>query len=297
MSAASDSRAGGGAVLRGVALDAQPRVLRRPGALPARAAGASIPGSRGTEPSPSAPPPPVPPESLPGYADGLRAGFAQGEAAQRARELGTLEASRRMGFEQGREEGRQAGLAEGRAAARAEVEREAHAAAEAAAARMSQLDRLVASIPAEITRRLEQAEDDMVALCHAVVCRILGDELVTPGGVAEHVRQAIREVGPAAFASGRGQLAIHVHPGDLAALEADAVLAAWLRQHASAGAVQWIPDGHVRLGGCLVRSAEGALDARLETQLDALHEILTRKRGQGAAAPSSGGPAAPREGA
>jgi flagellar assembly protein FliH len=280
-----------------VRLDPRPVVLRRPEAA-GRAVGTTVPQAA-TPASSQAPAPPVPPEKLPGFPEGFRAGVAHGEAAQRARELQTLEASQRMAFEQGREEGRLQGIAEGREAGRAAVEREARATGEATAARLEKLDRLLAALPGEIGRRLENAEDDMIALCHAAVCRILGEELLTPEGIAQHVRQAIREGGPSAFGGGHGQLAIHVHPRDLAALESDPALAAWLRQHATSGAVQWAADERVRLGGCIIRSVEGSLDARLETQLAALGRLLEEKRASAAgptdaAVPTetrSGGPA------
>jgi flagellar assembly protein FliH len=287
MSATGGGSRTGGAVLRGVLLDPQPLVLRRPGSTPHQTAGRPASAAQYAE-SAHAPADarasPMQPEAVPAYQEGFRAGLAQGEAAHQARDLGLIEASQRMGFE-----GWQRGLEDGRQAGRAAVERDARAGVEATAARLAQLDRLLAALPVELGRRLDESEDDMVALCHAVVCRILGDELVTRDGVGHLVRQAIRESAPSGFGGGHGQLAIHVHPRDRAALESEPSLAAWLRQHASAGAVQWVSDEHVELGGCVVRSADGALDARLETQLATLRGLLAdRPAGtdQGAAASS-----------
>jgi flagellar assembly protein FliH len=72
-------------------------------------------------------------------------------------------------------------------------------------------------------------------------------------------------------------LAIHIHPGDLEMLRADATLSEWLKRHGS-GPIQWRADETVRLGGCVVHTDRGSLDARLETQLWALHEILLAGR-------------------
>lgn len=269
-----------GAVLRGIGLDPRPRVLPVPAGTQAR-----LDPPRATAPAVDVRPAGSGSiEASPGYTSGYRAGFAEGEAAQRARDLEAIDASRAIAVEQGREEGRRQGIAEGREFGKAAVDREARTALDAAASRLAQLDRLLASLPAELTRRLSEAEDDMVALCHGVVCRILGEELRTAEGVARLVREALRGGAPAAFGSGHGSVTIHVHPGDRTALEADATIAAWLRGHASAGGVQWVSDERVRLGGCIVRSAEGSLDARLETQLEALRALLSTRHAEGSAA-------------
>lgn len=285
MSDSSNGSGAGGSLLRGVALDPRPVVLSAPGhGIPATASAGATGGP---------PPVSVPVESSPGYQEGLRAGLAQGEAAQRARDDSAVAAVQRRAFEQGLEEGRQKGIMEGRELGRAAVERDGKAALDAAAGRLAQLDRLLASLPMALTRRLAEAEEDMVALCHAIVCRILGDELRTPAGVAQLVRQAIREGGLA----GLGKLAIHIHPRDWATLAADDSLAERLARHAGTGPVQWVADEHVVLGGCLIQSAEGTLDARLETQLRALGAVLATSRPTpavevGAAPPAEGPPGA-----
>ena len=283
-----------GAVLRNVAMDPRPIVIGRssqaaarrgqPGedGKAARHEAAGMPGGGATVA-------PADPTSLPGYDEGFRAGVASAEAAQRARAQASVDAAQRAAFDRGREEGKAQGLAEGREAGRLKAEQDVRAARDAAAARIAQLDELLEGIRSELARRLEQAEDDMVGLAHAAICRILGEELVTRGGVAQHVRQAIREGGFLGAGSSLGQLAIHVHPRDLAGLESDPLLASWLRQHSAAGVVRWVPDERVRMGGCLVRSGEGTIDARLETQLGALQRVLIEGRAaKQAAAPSAG---------
>ena len=135
----------------------------------------------------------------------------------------------------------------------------------------------------------------MVALCHAIVCRILGDTLAQREGPARLVRTAVAAcIGERAPAAGDAMLtAIHVHPRDLGHLCADESLAAWLAPRLAEGAsahdaaVPWVADESVELGGCIVRSTEGSLDARLATQLTALTQWLARARG--AATPSHGG--------
>ncbi len=293
MSAPKVTREFAGAVLRDVTMDPRPIVLGRvrrgvgggaQRAAPGDAPGHEAPGVPGAGGSSA----PADPASLPGYDEGFRAGAASAEAAQRARAQASVDATQRAAFERGREEGKAQGLAEGREAGRQKAEQDARSVRDAAAARVAQLDGILERIQAELAKRLQHAEDDMVTLAHAAICRILGEELVTRDGVAQHVRQAIREGGFLGAGSSLGQLAIHVHPQDLGALEGDPLLASWLRQHAAAGVVRWVPDERVRFGGCLVRSGEGTIDARLETQLTALRRVLVEGRAAMQAASSAG---------
>lgn len=272
-----------GAVLRDAAMDPHPMLIGRAWAAAGQPAPAGASGRTSAHAGPAVPGAgacvaPPDPASLPGYEEGFRAGAVSAEAAQRAREQASIDATQRAAFERGRDEGKAQGLAEGREAGRRSAEQEARAVREAVAARVAQLDELLATLRTELARRLERAEDDMVTLCHAAICRILGEEYLTRDGVAQHVRQAIREGGFLGAGSNLGQLAIHVHPQDLAKLEADSMLASWLRQHAAAGVVRWVPDERVRMGGCLVRSGDGTIDARLETQLAALRAVLSEGR-------------------
>jgi flagellar assembly protein FliH len=255
-------------VLRNVVVDDRPRLLARPGAgrpggrQPAAGSAIAQEGSGGA------------------YEDGYRAGVSAGEAAMRDKYEATLENGYREAFEQGLVDGRQQGLTEGREAGRQVVEREARAAREERAARLTQLEKLLVALPAEMERRLASADEEMVALCHGVICRLLGDTLVTREGIAHRVRQALREAGGH---SGNGrsaakQLAVHLHPRDLAELERDEVVSAWMRQEASTqGVVRWVADAQVDPGGCVVHSGEGNLDARLDTQMTALRQLLLRR--------------------
>jgi flagellar assembly protein FliH len=130
------------------------------------------------------------------------------------------------------------------------------------------LDQLLSSVRAEVGARIAAAEDEMIALSHAVVCRILGDRLVTREGLADAMRQAVRA------AAANGDLTVRLHPEDLAQLQVDPTAAEFLDR--SAGKLHWIADDQVGRGGCVMTSSEGTLDARLETQLDSLRRVLLR---------------------
>lgn len=172
-----------------------------------------------------------------GWAAGQREGMAQGR-----------EEGYRNGFEAGREDGYLQGLKEGRADGQLEAQAMARLTVDD---RLRHLDQLLAALPAEMIKRLHQSEDEMAALCFEVICRIVGDAVKDPHAVRGMVRRAVQ------LASTQ-LVAIHVHPADLAGLQGDAELNAWLaRQRAQEGSpVQWVADDRVELGdACCVRLA------------------------------------------
>lgn len=207
---------------------------------------------------------------------------AQAAAAQIGEE------ARRLGYE----EGFAKGCAEGRAQGSEEAQRLASQAAEQAArelqahaertiqelrqqaqaayqARIQVLDGLVAALPPQVEARLAAAEDDMLALCFEVVCRVLGESAARPEMLRAQLNRAMDSL------RHRRLVAVHLHPDDLAALERDHGLAA---NRPGGKEIQWIADAQVALGGCILQSPEGGLDARLETQLDALRDLLQQTR-------------------
>ena len=144
-------------------------------------------------------------------------------------------------------------------------------------ARLETLEGLIASLPSQIEARLAAVEDDMLALSFEAVCRMLGERAVQPEAVRAQLTHAMSGL------RGRRLLAVHLHPDDLADLmEEPNSLASG---HWGGGDVQWIASTDIALGGCILQSPEGGLDARLETQLRALRDLLMQSR----AANRSGG--------
>lgn len=137
-------------------------------------------------------------------------------------------------------------------------------------ARVRVLDGLIAALPPAIEARLAAAEDDMLALCFEVVCRVLGESAVRPEALRAQLVNATREL------RGRKLAAIHMHPEDLALLQQESQELS--REPLAGGSVQWIASTDVELGGCILQSPEGGLDARFETQLNALRESLLQTR-------------------
>jgi flagellar assembly protein FliH len=192
-----------------------------------------------------------------------------------------LEAGREEARQAGFEQGLQQGLAEGRDRGVSEVQRDTDAMRATMVQQMELLEHWAKSLKAQtaqhLAQRLEAVEDDMVALCHVAISRLLGAHALTPRIITEGVRRSVSEC---CGDSLEGLLSVDVHPADLELLQMDSDVANWLATKQGTGVV-WRADGQVALGGCVVRSTSGNLDARLETQLTALTKALLQHRSEG----------------
>ena len=211
-----------------------------------------------------------------------------------------FEAARRQGYEEGLASGQAEGRAHGEALARQRADEVAqttttrheqalaertekldrtlrHEAQARFATRFGVLDGLIAALPPRIEARLAAAEEDMLALAFEAVCRILGDQAVRPEALRAQVALAL------AGLRERKWVAVHLHPDDLAALAVDRDT---LLDGADGPAIEWVASTEVASGGCIVQSPAGGLDARLETQLGLLRDLLVQTRAEVAAAPS-----------
>ena len=269
-SADATSTLAAGSVLRDVAMHAAPVVLGGRRALRV----VPVPAASSMPLMPAAALAPVDADAA--FARGLREGRAQGL-------LEALASAQEDGHRKGYELGLQQGAAKGRLDAEAEVLRQSRQAQDDAAEKAVRVDRLfaeaLAQFRAHLEDRLEMAQDDMVDLCCAAVRQILGDEFTDRRQAVGAVRQAVsRWVATGRHGMGVGAVSVLVHPSDLELLQSDASLAEWLLQRGMQD-IAWEADHQVRIGGCIVRSATGDLDARFETQLASLHEIVLGARG------------------
>ncbi|RAN48429.1 hypothetical protein RB25_11635 [Herbaspirillum rubrisubalbicans] len=198
------------------------------------------------------------------------------EACQRGVEQGRLQ-----GMELGRTEGYERGMAEARSLIERQLEETMQAHRQSMQARTQQLDQLLTTLAAAIGERIEAAHDDVLAICYAATCRVLGEHLVQPAVVAGQVKKAIQECCNEWDRNGSGaaMLAVHMHPQDIAHLKQEPSMQQWLLRPA-ASLLQWHEDAQIQLGGCIVRTSHGSLDARMETQLLALQEAMLSARRQ-----------------
>jgi flagellar assembly protein FliH len=98
---------------------------------------------------------------------------------------------------------------------------------------------------------------------------MMGSAAVTREGIQALVAEAAAQ----AFNSER--LVVRLHPGDLAALRDAGALEPVLP---SGALVSWAGDQGIALGGCIVETDSGELDARLETQMARLRATLLAAR-------------------
>ncbi|WP_433693403.1 FliH/SctL family protein [Herbaspirillum seropedicae] len=192
------------------------------------------------------------------------AGFKQGEAA--GKEEG-LQRGREDAYQEGLLEGREAGLRQGLEEAKLRIKHELDEHTKALREKELQLENLLQAIPAQLARRFESSEEDMVALSHAVVLQILGSAFASHEGTRLVLTAQLKNLA-------QNQLVVlRVHPRDLLLLDEMSQLSELVQQ-----GVRWEADDQVALGGCIIDTREGSLDVRLETQLRLFAELLIQTR-------------------
>lgn len=229
-------------VMRGVSMGTGSLILRLPGpavpATPKAASPMAEPGGTG-KPSETA-------DDLPSVEQIRRDAYAAG-----------AKAGRKRGFEEGVKTGQE----QGRAATLAEHQ-----------SHVARFESLLEHMAQTIPRQLKDGEDDIVALAFTVVCRLLGETAHTRAGIAALLRQAVAglRAGPL--------LVVRMHPADLALVRTEPALAALMARLEGPGGVQWRADEDAVLGGCMLESVHGELDARLHTQMVRLRDHLLAVR-------------------
>lgn len=199
----------------------------------------------------------------------LEADAGREQARQEARAAG-YEAGRA----QGEKDGYEAGLRQ--ALERSEMDRRAalesnQADRQKLADALEKIRHMAEAVSRQKTAFVEGAEDDMLALAFEALCRVLGETAAT----RDMVRAAV--VNALAHWRGKAALEIHVHPQDLEWLEADEDLSARFGAHVH-HPIRWVANADLALGGCMLRSPEGALDARLDVQMEGFKAMLLQTR-------------------
>lgn len=179
-----------------------------------------------------------------GYQEGLRQG----------RELGTT-----SGHDEGFRQGLAQGLSEARQYARTEVEQEMQQAIEIQQTHLHEqnqrLSRMLSTWGEQQSAFQSKYADDMLALCFDAVGQIVGRLVQDPAQVIEMLRAVLQETGTA---SG---LTVRLHPQDHALVQP---LTVQITDKVRSD-IHLEPDSRIQLGGLLVESDQGTLDARLET--------------------------------
>lgn len=134
---------------------------------------------------------------------------------------------------------------------------------------LSTLRSLIASAQAAHVRSIEKVADDAAEVVLVAVGKILGEGFLKPEMALAVVRQAIRHC------QAREGLQVRVAPEQFAFIEERRQ--EWLGGIGAAD-VTLVADEQIQCGGCVIQSASGAVDARLETQLRRLCDTLRTAR-------------------
>ena len=134
-----------------------------------------------------------------------------------------------------------------------------------AADRADQLKPVLEALLASRASLLAGADDLLVEVVHGALCRMLGDSAAARALVAAAVHQVLHEV------RDNAPLRVCVHPQDLDMLQG-------LVGELGDSRVQLHAHGDIGLGGGMVESARGTLDARLDIQLQQLRAALLAAR-------------------
>lgn len=161
-------------------------------------------------------------------------------------------------LEEAHRAGREQGYREGAATARAEL-----------ADQLALVQRIVLDGKALRDRLLAGAERDIVELVIASTRTILGEEVRTnPALVLSTVERALERAGAQNIAR------IRVNPDDLELVSAQLLE----RMGERAAAWEVAADGAVTVGGCVIDTASGEVDARLDVQLDEVARVFRSAR-------------------
>jgi len=204
--------------------------------------------------------------SLPAV-DGPIVGMRRDNRARDAEATRLSTAARQAELDRGYE----AGVSAGRA--------ELQAQNEALAARVARLDVILQGMTAPLAALQEEVEQQLLLLALAVGKQLARRELkADPGQIAALIREAVGRL-PAAARDVR----VHLHPEDAAAIA---------ERLASAGqerAWKVIEDPTLTRGGCLVRSENSQIDARVESRVNAIVSSMLGEERAGARAAESPG--------
>lgn len=201
-----------------------------------------------------APPAPVPsPVAAPAAAPDMKALLAK------AREQ--IKAELQKEVEQAKEAARELGMKEGLAAGTEEARK-------AFEAELTRIRSVADKLHEAAAGNIKGIEELAVSIAFEAVCKMLGTAAVTKEGILALVQEASSHIVNAE------RLAVRLHPTDLAVLKETGSL-----DGLGAGAdVSWIADQSIKLGGCVLETGSGELDARLETQIDRLRATLLAAR-------------------
>jgi flagellar assembly protein FliH len=136
--------------------------------------------------------------------------------------------------------------------------------------KLEKLNNLIETMSKALQLDVDALEDIAVDVAFTGICKVLGTSMQTEEGVRAAVGEALLS------AKQHEIFLVKVSPKQYEVLKDSQEI---LRKSDQLGvAIKLVPDAAVVLGGCLIETAAGRLDARLETQLASLREVLISTR-------------------
>jgi len=151
--------------------------------------------------------------------------------------------------------------------------------------RSAKVEELSASLQADRREFFDRIEPELVRLSVSIAEKVIGSELeLRPEVVVDLVRSAMKRL------RDREHLRVSVNPQDAERVkEARADLIAAVD---GVRKLEVVEDRRVDVGGCVIESGNGTLDARIRTQIDEIGRVLGEMlpNGQGNSLPASVAP-------
>jgi type III secretion protein L len=134
---------------------------------------------------------------------------------------------------------------------------------------LQQWNAAVAEVNAARDRYLAESEPELIRLAVRIAQKIIGEELRTnPEAIVSVARECLQCAGR------ERSLTLRTNPADLDLIRRRIVV---LREAAGPHrSIELAGDATVTPGGCIVESEYGVIDARLETQIRCMEEVLLR---------------------
>jgi flagellar assembly protein FliH len=233
-------------VIRAARIDGAPVVLALQPPVPRDRPAAPTPEPLRVEQAPAAAPDPLVHEPPPRTPADAAIQLAQQDSLLRE----SIAVERQRVLDEARQQGYAAGVEQARA------DNDGH---------LQALQQLIGSMRGALSDGIVGAEDLIVEIAFEAVCRIIGDAVGRREGVLAVVREVIRGVRE------RENLVVRVAPQDYELIAGERQR---LLRNGDASRIELVSDERIELGGCLIETAGGTLDGRLETQLQRLRDTL-----------------------
>lgn len=135
----------------------------------------------------------------------------------------------------------------------------------------AQAGRVLESLKRRREDLLLALEDDLAAIVFEAAAKLVGQTQLQKDRVAPIVRAVVERVVQ------QDDIVVRIAPADLAYVDPEQMR----KELGRMVSLRLVPDEGVLLGGCIVESAVGTLDARLEVQIARLREVLLAARAGG----------------